>query len=106
MVMVYVAAVLTLNETVPPTFTLMSVAKPWIVASSLPPTSQAEGGDPGLEFSQTTGFVGAAHGSVLLADAELAGSPTSVSVVSSMMTTAATRRSPRPHPACRYMLRE
>src|SRR4051812_3951927 len=67
MVIVYAAGLFTLNETVPPTFALMSVVKPWIVASPEPSTSQTLDGVPGLEFSQTIGFVGAAHGSATLA---------------------------------------
>ena len=42
---------LTLNETVWPRFTLMSVAKPWRFASPAPLTSHSLGGLPVRQFS-------------------------------------------------------
>ncbi len=57
-----------------PALTLMSVAKPRMLVSSVV-TSQTDSGVPGLEFSHTTGLVGAAHGSVELAWATV-GAPT------------------------------
>src|SRR5687768_9302036 len=57
------ASVLILKVSVPPLLTLMSVAKPWMVASPTPATSHSLAGDPGLEFSQGMGLgPGASHG--------------------------------------------
>jgi hypothetical protein len=50
------ALVLILNEIVPPWFTLMSVAKPWILVSPIPEIDHWLGSFPGLEFSQTMSF--------------------------------------------------
>ena len=48
-----------------PTLTLIFVAKPWMVESPSPATSQSDVGVPGLEFSHATGLVtGVAQGSV------------------------------------------
>src|SRR5215213_6503000 len=61
------AVVLTLNETVWPLLTLMSVAKPWMLGSPAPPTSHSLAGLPGLEFSHTIGFTtGGSHGPAAL----------------------------------------
>src|SRR5438034_3741683 len=49
-----VAFVLTLNVMVPPWFTLMSVANPWMVGSPAPLTSHSLGGLPASAFSHTT----------------------------------------------------
>src|SRR5437763_605836 len=59
MVIVYArAGVLILNETVPPTLTLMSVANPWMVESpAVGPMSHWLGGVPGLVFSQAIGLI-------------------------------------------------
>jgi len=48
------AGVRILKETVSPAFTLMAVAKPWIVESPGPPTSQSLSGSPVRVFSQAT----------------------------------------------------
>src|SRR4051794_19977974 len=57
------AAVLTLNDSVSPRFTLIWVAKPWIAAVPDPLTSHWLEGFPGFVFSHATD-VGTAHGSV------------------------------------------
>ena len=41
-----------LERSVCPMFTLIDVAKPWIVESPAPSTCQSVGGSPGKEFSQ------------------------------------------------------
>src|SRR5260370_27120595 len=46
------AGVLILKDSVSPTFTLIDVAKPWIVWSPAPLTCQSLGGSPGKVFSQ------------------------------------------------------
>src|SRR4029078_13107554 len=50
------AVVFTLNDTVLPRFTLMSVANPWIVASPEPTTSHSVDGAPVFWFSQAMRF--------------------------------------------------
>jgi hypothetical protein len=50
------AVVSTLNVIVWPRFTLMFVAKPWIVGSPMPSMSHSLGGLPGSAFSQTIGL--------------------------------------------------
>ena len=52
----------TLNDTVPPRFTLMSVAKPWMLGSPAPVMSHSLAGLPGWQFSATIGLAGALHG--------------------------------------------
>ena len=60
----------TLNETVWPWSTLMSVANPWIALLPAPLTSHSEAGFPGLVFSQATGLViGASHGAAAAGEA-------------------------------------
>ena len=49
---------LTLNETVSPRFTLMSVAKPWRLASPAPLMSHSPGGLPGRQFSASMALAG------------------------------------------------
>src|SRR6478609_2372314 len=51
------AGVLILKDTVSPTFTLIEVAKPWIVWSPAPLTCQSLGGSPGKLFSQAITLV-------------------------------------------------
>ncbi len=54
---------LTLKDSVSPTFTLMDVAKPWIVWSPAPLTCQSLVGSPGSVFSQAiTLTTGGPHG--------------------------------------------
>ncbi len=53
------ALVSTLNDTVPPRLTLMSVAKPWMLASPMPETSHSLAGLPARQFSATTALAGA-----------------------------------------------
>ena len=74
-----VAGVSILKDSVCPTFTLIDVAKPWIVGSPAPLTCQSLGGSPGKVFSQaitlTTGGphgLAAAAGRTLAADRTLA----------------------------------
>ncbi len=62
------AGVWTLNEMVPPMFTLVSVAKPWMDASP-PPESQTDCGVPGFEFSHAMALPPAPHGSAWAAGA-------------------------------------
>src|SRR5437899_13079153 len=50
------AVVLTLKWTIPPLFTLISVANPWIVESPEPVISHSLEGFPVRLFSQTMGF--------------------------------------------------
>ena len=58
-----VAGVLILKDSVSPAFTLIDVAKPWIVESPAPLTCQSLGGSPGNEFSQAITLVtGGPHG--------------------------------------------
>ena len=58
-----VAGVLILKDSVCPTFTLIDVAKPWIVESPAPLTCQSLGGSPGKVFSQAiTLTTGGPHG--------------------------------------------
>src|SRR3954451_1486375 len=57
------AGVLTLNCTACPRFTLMSVAKPWMVELPAPEMSQVLCGVPGLEFSHAIGFTIGVQGS-------------------------------------------
>ena len=62
------AGVLILKDTVSPTFTLIAVAKPWIVESPAPLTCQSLGGSPGRLFSQAITLVtGGPHGPAALA---------------------------------------
>src|SRR5450755_2967015 len=57
------AGVLILKFSVSPTFTLIDVAKPWIVESPIPLTCQSLGGSPGKVFSQAITLVtGGPHG--------------------------------------------
>src|SRR6516164_9466059 len=57
------AGVLILKDSVCPTFTLIEVAKPWIVESPAPLTCQSLGGSPGRLFSQAITLVtGGPHG--------------------------------------------
>src|SRR6478672_3224429 len=53
------ATLFTLKVTVPPRFTLMSVAKPWIPLSPEPEISQVPGGVPGRQFSASVALAGA-----------------------------------------------
>ena len=70
---------LILKLIVSPVLTLICVAKPWIVESPAPATSQSDVGVPGLVFSHATGLVtGVAQGSV--AAWPLAGSRASAAV--------------------------
>ena len=63
-----VAGVLILKDSVSPTFTLIDVAKPWIVESPAPLTCQSLGGSPGKVFSQAiTLTTGGPHGSAAAA---------------------------------------
>ncbi len=55
------AFVSTLNPTVSPRLTLMSVAKPWMLESPAPVMSHSLAGLPGRQFSATIAFAGAAH---------------------------------------------
>src|SRR4051812_35818745 len=58
------AVLLILNWTVPPTLTLIAVAKPWIAASPELLSCQSLGGSPGLVFSHAiTLTTGGPHGS-------------------------------------------
>src|ERR1700675_2134462 len=57
------ASVMILKDSVAPTFTLMSVANPWMVLLPDPTTSQTLCGVPGWEFSHTIGLVGGSQGS-------------------------------------------
>src|ERR1700757_4602409 len=52
----FVDGVLILKFSVWPTFTLIDVAKPWIVESPAPLICQSVGASPGSWFSQTIGF--------------------------------------------------
>ena len=62
------AGVLILKDSVSPTFTLIDVAKPWIVESPAPLTCQSLGGSPGNVFSQAITLVtGGPHGSAAAA---------------------------------------
>src|SRR3954447_5848532 len=54
---VTLAGVVTLNEIALPLLTLMSVEKPWIVASPDPDTSHSDGGLPGCWFSAGIGLL-------------------------------------------------
>src|SRR4051794_40344773 len=56
------AVVVTLNRCGSPTWTLICVAKPWIVELPEPVTSQALLGLPALGFSQATGLITGAQG--------------------------------------------
>src|SRR5262252_6374992 len=57
------AGVLILKDSVCPAFTLIDVAKPWIVESPAPLTCQSLGGSPGCVFSQAITLVtGGPHG--------------------------------------------
>src|SRR3954453_11571333 len=88
------AVVSTLNWTVPPTLTLIDVAKPWIVASPEPLTCQSVGASPVLLFSQAMTLVtGAAQGSAALAGA--ACRPTSTMAAAATTATMPTCRSRR-----------
>src|SRR4051812_47370060 len=58
------AVVSILKRTASPTFTLICVAKPWIVGSPAPSTSHVDCGVPDKQFSATTEFAGDAHGPV------------------------------------------
>ena len=58
-----VAVVLILKDSLSPTFTLIAVAKPWIVESPIPLTCQSLGGSPGSVFSHAITLVtGGPHG--------------------------------------------
>src|SRR5262249_9466203 len=59
--------VCTLKPMDDPTFTLMSVAKPWMSSLPIPETSQSSIWSPVFWFSQATGLAAAAHGSAALA---------------------------------------
>ena len=60
----------TLKWTVWPWLTLMSVAKPWMVASPDPLMSHSVAGFPALVFSQAIGLViGASHGAAAAGEA-------------------------------------
>src|SRR3954447_1760156 len=54
---VTLAGVVTLNEIALPLLTLMSVEKPWIVASPDPDTSHSDGGLPASRFSAGIGLL-------------------------------------------------
>src|SRR5215467_629397 len=57
------AGVLILKDSVWPAFTLIDVAKPWIVESPAPLTCQSLGGSPGNVFSHAITLVtGGPHG--------------------------------------------
>src|SRR5215813_6410404 len=57
------AVVLILKDSVSPRFTLIDVAKPWIVGSPAPLTCQSLAGSPGKVFSQAiTLITGGPHG--------------------------------------------
>src|SRR5215475_7219116 len=63
------AGVLILKFSVCPAFTLIDVAKPWIVESPAPLTCQSLGGSPGCVFSQAiTLTTGGPHGPAAAAD--------------------------------------
>src|SRR6266516_6006255 len=67
------AGVLILKDSVCPTFTLIDVAKPWIVESPAPLTCQSLGGSPAKVFSQAiTLTTGGPHGSAAAAGRALA----------------------------------
>src|ERR1700760_1310439 len=67
----FVDGVLILKVSVPPTLTLIEVAKPWMLLSPAPSICQFPGGSPGFEFSHAIGFVtGAAQGFVSVVAAE------------------------------------
>src|SRR5690348_11456178 len=55
-----VDGVLILKDSASPTFTLIDVAKPWIVESPIPLTCQSLGGSPGSWFSHAIVLVQAA----------------------------------------------
>src|ERR1700744_885061 len=75
----FVDGVLILKLSVPPTLTLIWVAKPWIVSSPIPSTCHFSGSTPGFEFSQATGFcTGTAQRPVSAAAAEVTPPPASV----------------------------
>ena len=64
------AAVSTLNETVWPWSTLMSVENPWMALLPDPLMSHSEAGFPALVFSQATGLViGASQGAAAAGEA-------------------------------------
>ena len=68
-----VAGVLILKDSVSPAFTLIDVAKPWIVESPAPLTCQSLGGSPGSVFSQAITLVtGGPHGPAAAAGRALA----------------------------------
>ncbi len=62
-----------LNDSVSPTFTLMSVANPWIDGSPDPEMSHTDSGVPGLEFSHAITLTGGVQGSAAEADPEDSG---------------------------------
>src|SRR5215469_7622650 len=63
------AVVSILKDSVCPAFTLICVAKPWIVWSPAPFTCQSLGGSPGNVFSQAiTLSTGGPHGPAAAAD--------------------------------------
>src|SRR5215469_17017730 len=63
------AGVLILKFSVCPTFTLIDVAKPWIVESPAPLTCQSLGGSPGSVFSHAmTLTTGGPHGPAAAAE--------------------------------------
>src|SRR5215468_6277990 len=57
----WAAGVLSLKKTVPLRLTLMSVAKPWMLASPAPLTSHCEEGLPGRQFSASMALAGEAQ---------------------------------------------
>src|ERR1700742_4036727 len=77
MVMLYLLAlVLILKDSVSPGFTLIAVAKPWMLSSPIPSISQFAAGSPSFEFSQTIGFwIGSAQGPASAATAGAAPRP-------------------------------
>ena len=79
------AEVSTLNPTVSPWSTLISVAKPWMELLPAPVMSHSLSGLPGLVFSQATGLTtGTSHGAAL---AGRAGSTDSPAVMRARMRT-------------------
>ena len=71
------AGVLILKDSVCPTFTLIEVAKPWIVESPAPLGCQSLAGSPGKVFSQAITLVtGGPHGLAAAAGRTPATTPT------------------------------
>ncbi|WBB95758.1 MULTISPECIES: hypothetical protein [unclassified Solwaraspora] len=83
----------TLKPICSPAFTLIEVAKPWIVGSPTPEMSHTELGVPDLLFSQAITLIGGAHGSV---DADAAGiAIIRVAIMTMAVATATKCRRPR-----------